>query len=94
LQTAGILAAGFGASDVEATGVINVLAKSSALSTVLASLIHSRKLVPSELRGGNIRACSRDSTTAGAKVAWVSLLNLFIVSRENSGSSSILFKMF
>jgi len=64
-----MLVAGSGASEVEATGVIRVLARSSALRTVFASFIHSRKLVPSELKGGNIRACSRDSTTAGPKVA-------------------------
>ena len=51
-----MLSAALGAEEVDATGVINVLAKSSALRTVFVSLIHSKKLESSEFKGGNISA--------------------------------------
>jgi hypothetical protein len=52
-----MLVAGSGASEVEAIGVIRVLAMPSAFKTVLASFIHSKKFVPSELNGVNIKDC-------------------------------------
>jgi hypothetical protein len=60
-----MLSAGLVGADVEATGVMRVRAKFSALNWVFASLIHSRKLVPSTLSGGNIKACSLDSMIDG-----------------------------
>ena len=47
------------------TKVVIILAKSSAVRTVLASLTHSRKFDPSELRRENINACIMDSTNEG-----------------------------
>jgi hypothetical protein len=60
-----MLSAGLVGADVEATGVMRVRAKFSALNTVFTSLIHSKKLVPSTLRGGNIKACNQDSMIEG-----------------------------
>jgi hypothetical protein len=46
-------------------GHVRVLARSSALSNTLASLTHSKKFEPSELRGANINACILDSVKLG-----------------------------
>lgn len=80
LHTAGMLSTAVGAVEVDAIGVISVLAKSSTFSIVFSSLIHSRKLEPSDFRGRNINAWSQDSATVGY-VAWDSLWCLYILKK-------------
>ena len=51
-----MFSAGSGPKEVDATGLINVLAKFSALRTDLASLTHSRKLESLEFSCGKSNA--------------------------------------
>jgi hypothetical protein len=73
----------FGASEVDATGVIKVLAIPSAFKTVLASFIHSRKLVPSALRGANSNDCILFSRKVGLVDMICTLGIMLAISRSN-----------
>ena len=81
LHTTCMFYAGLGPKEVDAIGLTNVLAKSSALRIVFASLIHSRKLEPSEFSCGNSNAWNLDSMTTGG-VTWDCLLYLFIFEKN------------
>ena len=55
-------------------GVSRILARSSAFSNTLASLIHSKKLDPSDFRGSNIKACILNSI----KLAFVDIVSILV----------------